>query len=99
MLAVALGDVEAAMIGGQHHDIVDAGRIELAEEGAELVVESEQLDAHLAALGAVGMADIIGGRETEDEQVGTAALAEPHLAAQAGADLERRAVEIGRRAE
>ena len=70
LLADPLGQVVAAMIGGQHHHIVDIVAVELPEELAERAVERHHLDAHLAAAGAERVSDIIGRRQADGEQVG-----------------------------
>ena len=88
------------MIGGQHHRIIDAGLVEHVEEVAELAVELEQLEAHLLALGAIGVADIIGGGQADRDDVGIARVRpsfiswiSPRASASIGA------VEFGRGAE
>ena len=62
VLPMAFGEIVTAVIGGQHHGIVDAGRVELLEEGAELAVEGEHLQAHLRPFCSVGVTDVIGRR-------------------------------------
>src|SRR3546814_6899283 len=66
------------MVGGQRDLIVDPGRVELREEIAEFAVETHHLQAHFAALGAEAVADIVGRRQADDQEVGAAAFA--HLA-------------------
>ena len=87
------------MIGGQHHHIVDPVAVEAGEEFAEDTIERQHLDAHLAAAGAEGVADIIGGREADGEEVGRLALAEMHVVAHARGEGEDRGVEFGRGAK
>ena len=87
------------MIGGQHHHIVDALPVQVLEELAEDMVEREHLDAHLAAARAEAVADIIGGGQADDQEVGGRALAEAELVPHALGEAEDLAVEIGRRPE
>src|SRR3546814_1259472 len=75
VLAVAFGQVVAAMVGGQRDGIIDPRRVEPREEVAELAVEPRHLEAHLAAFGAGAMADIVGRRQADDEEVGAVPLA------------------------
>src|SRR3546814_6678180 len=82
ILPVAFGQVVPAMIGGQRDQIVDAGRVEAREEITELAVERQHLQAHLAAFGPGSVADIIGGRQPDDPQVGAIPLAHPARLAQ-----------------
>ena len=70
------------MVGSQHHHIVNPLAVQLLEEVAKRAVERQQLDAHLATLRAIAVADIIGGRKADRQQVGGRSLAEPHLRAQ-----------------
>src|SRR3546814_3434973 len=87
------------MVGGQRDDIIDPRRVEPREEVAELAVEPRHLEAHLAAFGAGAMADIVGRRQADDEEVGAVPLA--HLAnlPQRRGGGEHRAVGFGRRHE
>src|SRR2546423_1330535 len=67
LLVDPIGQIVAAMIGGQHHDIVDIVAVQAGEEFAEDAIEGEHLNAHLAAAGAEAVADIIGGRKADGE--------------------------------
>ena len=44
---LALWHILAAVIGGQHHRIIDAAAVEHLQEIADLAVELGQLEAHL----------------------------------------------------
>ena len=88
-----------AMIGGEHHFVIDPQRIELVEEVTQSVVERGELQAHLVAVGAVGVADIIGRRSAYRDQIGGRARAEPHLLDQPGGEAEHHPVEFGRGAQ
>ena len=67
------------MIGGQDHHVIDPRCIEVIEQAADVFVELGHLDAHFHPFGAGGVADVIGRRERDREDVGRAALAEAHL--------------------
>src|SRR6058998_1148497 len=71
------------MVRRQHHVDVPAAvpHEQLLQKPAEAAVEPYHLIMHLARVGAVGVADIVGGGETHRQQVGRAAAAElqrPH---------------------
>ena len=85
-----------AMIGGQHHRIVDPRCVHPREEIAELAVEAEHLDAHFRALGAGRMADIVGRRKAEDQQIGLRALSQSPRLAQRRPRRQHRAIGLGR---
>ena len=87
------------MVGGQRNRIIDPARVEQREEVADLAVEVEKLQAHLLPFGAVGVADIIGRRQADREDIGRGPTPEPHLVDQAGGERQRAAVELGRCAE
>jgi len=94
-----LRDVEPAMIRGQGHRIINAARIQHAQEITNLAVELEQLEAHLLALGAVGVPDVIRRRQADREDVGRWSAAELHFVDQPGSEREGVAVELRRGAE
>ena len=95
MFAVALGNVVAAMIGGEDDDIVDAGRIEHVEEAAQRGIEREHLKAHLAAFGAGAVADIVGGGSADDQKIGGGTLTQLHVEREARAERQNGLVELG----
>ncbi len=87
------------MVGGEHDHIIDAGLVEPLEEGAELAVEAHLLQAHLAAFGAIGVADIVVGGEADGNDVGGRALAELLVLDQALREHENGGIEFRRGAE
>jgi hypothetical protein len=97
--ALALGKVQPAMVGAENDRIIHSEPVDEGEEAAEVLVEVEELQAHLCALGAVAVADIIGRREADREEVGAARAAEPHLAGERRGHDEGRRVELGGRGE
>ncbi len=93
--AQALGDVGPAMVGGQHHDIIEPAAIEPGEEMPERVVERVELQAHLEPLGAVAMADIVGCRQADRQHVRRTVAAELALVDEAAGKGEGLSVESG----
>ncbi len=97
--AKTLGNVHAAMIGGQDDRIVDALRIQHLEEAGEVAVERQQLQAHLLAAGAEAVADVIGCGKPDRQNVRSRVGSELQLLHETRGDREHRAVIFGRRAE
>ena len=95
VLVIAFGRVVAAVIGREDDGVVDPGRIKFGEQLAETRIERSKLQAHLAAFGAVTMADKIGCRGTDGDQVGGGATPEFHVGDEVGGQSERRGVRFG----
>jgi len=74
------------MVGGQHHRIANFQRVEPGEEAAQRPVERVEMHAHLGAAIAVTMADDVGRRQANRQQVGRLAPAEPVLVDQLAAN-------------
>ena len=55
-----LGHVQPAVIGAEHHRIIDPRLVEHGKERPQRAIKLCHLDAHLGAFGASRMADIIG---------------------------------------
>ncbi len=87
------------MIGGEHHQIVQSHAVEQAQEAAEIAVERHQLQAHLDAAVAVAVADEIGCRQADRQQVGSRAAPELELIDQRCGHRQGRGVELRRSAE
>ena len=84
------------MVGGQHHDHPARHGRQLVEEDAQRRIETQHLLAHLGALRAIAVTDLVGGRQTDAQHVGDAATAQLLTVQQLGGALQRQLIQQGR---
>ena len=92
----AFGQVEPAVVGGQHDFVIDPEPVKHLEETGQVAVEAGKVEAHLQPAGAVGVTDIIGRRRADGDDVGGGPLAELAGQDQLRGQRQRRAVELRR---
>src|SRR3954453_6737342 len=89
-----LRNSEAAVIGAEHESIVQAAAVEEGEEVAELAVELQELQAHLLPAGTIGVADIVGCRQADREEVRDASAPKLYFLTEAGGEREGGGVDL-----
>ncbi|MNN51170.1 hypothetical protein D3C81_1657940 [compost metagenome] len=84
------------MVGGQnHHHPARHGR-QLVEEDAQRRIQTQHLLAHLGALRAVSVTDLVRGRQADAQHVGDAATAQLLIVQQFNGAFQCQLVQQGR---
>ncbi|MND79210.1 hypothetical protein D3C80_709400 [compost metagenome] len=95
-LRQTLDKIGTAVVSGQDHDNAAGDGVEPREELAQGLIETVHLFAHLWPLRAIGVADAIGRRQADAEQIGRLPLAQVLGVDQVDGGLERLLVQFRR---
>ena len=99
LLVRAFGRVQPAVVGAQHHRVIDPARVEVRQQLADRGIDFGHLDAHFHALVADRVADVVGRGKADGEQIGRGALPQLHFINQPDRELGRGLVHTRRNAQ